>query len=154
MNNESLKNYMLNEYDYLPDTVSYTHLDVYKRQCIRFQRGVPLLLRVARPCLKLGLGHILSHRARVVFLVCPLLHLPDFIVRNFVLKAAGRADLPAGFTWVFRRRTGAIGKGRARRLQKPAPAVGAALRHKSLLQSQMCIRDRNTGNRIVRCRLR
>ena len=109
--------------------------------CIRFQRGVPLLLRVARPCLKLGLGHILPHRARVVFLVCPLLHLPDFIVRNFVLKAAARADLTAGLAVLSRCSSGAIGVGCPRFLQKPATTVGAALRHKSLLQPlhELCI---------------
>ena len=63
------------------------------------------------------------------------MNLPDVVVLYFASETAARADLPAGFSWVCRRRSGAIGKGRARRLQKPAPAVGAALRNKPALQA-------------------
>ena len=62
------------------------------------------------------------------------MNFPDIVILYLAAEAAARADFPAGLAVLSRCRPGAIGVGRSRCLQKPATAVGAALRHKSLLQ--------------------
>ena len=63
------------------------------------------------------------------------MNFPDIVILYLAAEAAARADLTAGLTVLSRCRPGAIGVGRTRCLQKPATAVGAAFRYKSLLQS-------------------
>ena len=63
------------------------------------------------------------------------MHFPDIVVLYLASETAARADFTAGLAVLPRRRVGTIGVGCSGLLQKPAPAVGAALRHKSLLQS-------------------
>ena len=62
------------------------------------------------------------------------MNLPDIIVFHLASEAAARADLTAGLAVLSRCRFRAIGVGCSGLLQKPASAVGAALRHKALLQ--------------------
>ena len=63
------------------------------------------------------------------------MNFPDIVILYLAAEAAARADFPAGLAVLSRCRPGAIGVGRSRCLQKPAPTVGAAFRHKSFLQS-------------------
>ena len=83
------------------------------------------------PHLKLTVCHQSASDTGKIFFVSPLVNLPDVVVLHLASEAAD-TDLAADLDVLLRYRSGAIGIGRSRCLQKPASAVGAAFQHKSL----------------------
>ena len=91
------------------------------------------MLRLPGPFLKLWFAHDALPGAGKVFLVGPLVELPDLIVAHLILKAGSRADLPAGLTLLAGGWAITVSISGTRILKKPSATVCAALWNKPLL---------------------